>query len=444
MTTPDFKTIPIENLRFDLSNPRYQGMTGQRDVLQRIVAEQRAKVLRIGRDIAENGMNPLKRAMVERAKGGGYTVLEGNRRLAALKLLTQPDLRDSIGLTDAEVKQVKKLVNEAGESLPSELDCVVMTRESGEHWIFLEHTGQNEGAGTVPWDAGAVGRFKGGSPALQAVELVRPFLDADSVEDLLTEGTTTLQRLLGTEAVRDRLGVQVEKSRLTLDPKDNLALARLVAVAQDIVNRDISSRGLNSATQRKAYANAVSQRVVKPVGGGAGAGAGGSGRTIGGAKPTRRQPPERTKLIPRRCSIAISRPRINRIYAELQDLRLKDFLNAGAVLLRVFVELSSDEYAERNGISFLVTGKPGQQIPKGKEFELRKKLRLVADHLESSGRCTKAHLTGIRGIISSNDGPLAIDTWNAYIHNKQYSPSVRDLVRTWDNIEMFVIGLWKK
>ena len=39
--------------------------------------------------------------------------------------------------------------------------------------------------------------------------------------------------------------------------------------------------------------------------------------------------------------------------------------------------------------------------------------------------------------------PLSINSLHAYVHNPYYSPSVPDLARTWDNIEPFVIGLWK-
>jgi hypothetical protein len=39
--------------------------------------------------------------------------------------------------------------------------------------------------------------------------------------------------------------------------------------------------------------------------------------------------------------------------------------------------------------------------------------------------------------------PLSIDSLHAYVHNPDYSPSLADLTRNWDNIEPFVIGLWK-
>jgi hypothetical protein len=73
---------------------------------------------------------------------------------------------------------------------------------------------------------------------------------------------------------------------------------------------------------------------------------------------------------------------------------------------------------------------------------LKQKVKLIADHLETKGTCTRAHLHGVRALMHKNH-PLSIDSLHAYVHNPDYSPSLADLTRNWDNIEPFVIGLWK-
>ena len=437
MAKPTFKTIPITSLQLDLTNPRYGKQSSQRQALQQLLKDSRAKVLKLAGDIVENGMNPLKRVMVEPARDGMYTALEGNRRLAALKLLAQPELRETLDLSEPTRRRLKALTLEAGDSLPSVVDCVIMDRSSGEHWIWLEHTGFNEGAGTVDWDAGAVGRFQGGSPELQAIELLKPHLDADSVDDLRTGQTTTLRRLLETPEARKHLGVEISGSTLTLEPGNKLALARLLAVSQDILSGKISSRrGLMHREDRIKYAKEVAGRDLSPIGSPATSTAG-TGRTKAG----RRRPVERTKLIPGKCVLSIDNARLNRIYHELQDLLVAKFRNAVAVLLRVFVELSTDEYGKRHGISFKLTN---PKAPRDKEISLHQKLTLVADHLEKTGRCTKPELAGIKKAISGGRGVLAIEDLHAYIHNQNMAPSPSELLTGWDNIELFVQGLWKK
>src|SRR5690606_20856178 len=57
----------------------------------------RADVRDLAKDIAQQGTNPSKRLIVEPVQGKRdvYKVLEGNRRVAALRLLRQPDLAGS-------------------------------------------------------------------------------------------------------------------------------------------------------------------------------------------------------------------------------------------------------------------------------------------------------------------------------------------------------------
>ena len=154
----------------------------------------------------------------------------------------------------------------------------------------------------------------------------------------------------------------------------------------------------------------------------------------------------RTTLIPKHFKLSITQVRINRIYDELQRLQLKWFVNSGAVLLRVFVELSVDEYAKGHALSLRVHPKPKPGNKKAtipREMKLKEKLKTAADHLESKGICTKQQLQGVRALLQKKNHPLSVDSLNAYVHNQHYSPSLGDLTNTWHNIEAFVSGLWK-
>ena len=63
--------------------------------------------------------------------------------------------------------------------------------------------------------------------------------------------------------------------------------------------------------------------------------------------------------------------------------------------------------------------------------------------METKSTCTKFELRGIRVLLQNRNNPLSIDSLHAYVHNQNYSPSPEELTRTWDNIEVFVRGLWK-
>jgi hypothetical protein len=450
MPNTETKPVKIEDLTFDLSNPRYPPRTSQRDAIEKIAEHQGMKLVRLAEDIVDKGLNPTKRILVAPADDGSFVVLEGNRRIAALKLLAQKELRSSLNLKPRIEKKLRALSDQAQAdgTLPTMVDCVVTTREEANYWIQLEHTGENEGVGVVDWDGPARQRFRGGSPALQAVDLATPYLDGKTQELLPQIAHTNIERILNTPEARQALGVDLNNGKVTLGEPEDRARARLVAVVSDVANRVIRVTQLHSKDQRVAYAKDVAARPLTPIAGPiekSGSGAKDTA-TSGASRPTRRVAVHRTTLIPRHFKVSIKQGRINRIYDELQRLQLTKFVNSGAVLLRVFVELSIDEYAKGHSLSLRVhpQAKPGRKtasIPR--EMKLREKLKAAADHLEAKGVSTKHELRGVRVLLHKQNHPLSVDSLHSYVHNQHYSPTIEDLATTWDNIEAFMSGLWK-
>jgi hypothetical protein len=442
MAQDENRVIELEELSVDLENPRYPTRASQRDAIAKMVEHQGLKLANLAEDIVENGLNPTRRFLVTPASGGGYTVLEGNRRIAALKLLTQKELRTSLNLPTKIEKRLQALADAAGP-LPTSVDCAVRAPEDAKHWIQLEHTGENEGRGVVGWDGPARQRFRGGSPALQAVDLVTPYLDEKTKALLPEMSITNIERLLNTPEARHEIGVELSSGKLSLKQPEDKALSRLAAVVSDVAHRKIRVTHLDSKDQRVAYAREVAARPITAL---KGPTPGTPGTPASPSTPTtKRVPLQRATLIPRQLKLSIKPPRVNRIYDELQRLRLKNYVNSGAVLLRVFVELSIDEYANRRSLSLRVTPtpKPGStKAPAPRDMKLKEKVKVAADDLEKRGVCTKPNLQGVRALMHKHH-PLSIDSLHAYVHNAHYSPSVSDLTQTWDNIEPFVIGLWK-
>src|SRR5262249_12785674 len=149
--------------------------SSQRDALHVITRQQGLKLCNLAEDIVDKGLNPTELIMVTPADELGiHTVLEGNRRIAALKLLNSPELLRSVGLRSALEERFRGLQQRAKQEggLPSTIRCAVVARADSTHWIQLKHTGENEGVGIVTWDGMARQRFRGESPALQAVDMV--------------------------------------------------------------------------------------------------------------------------------------------------------------------------------------------------------------------------------------------------------------------------------
>ncbi len=452
------KPIPIQNLLIDLQNPRYDPRTNQREALMTLAREQGNKLAALAEDIInESGLNPAELPMVmPSGDGTSFIVMEGNRRIAALKLLLSPSLASGLNLTDSLLRKFKSLHDRAKESLSSEILCVIFeSREEARHWIDLRHTGENGGVGIVSWDGVQAQRFRGASPSLQAVEYARHsnLLDDDTKKKLPKIAITNIERVLNTPDVRKILGVDVKNNELIFKEPEEIVIPRLAAIVSDIANKKKKVTHLDTKDQRIEYAKEIvenpAQRVDKPSSANNPNGVGAS--TTDSGKPrkgTKSLPVHRKTLIPKGLGLTIAVARLNKIFDELKRLDVSLYANSCAVLFRVFLELSVDEFAETNSISLKLVipsriNTKGERIPESeKEFSLREKIKTVADYMESEKICEVDELRGVRMVVSNRDHVLSIDSLNAYVHNRNVSPSDTDLKTSWDNLEVFIKRLW--
>lgn len=150
----DIRVIPLDKIKLDQENVRFGNdvAQNQREAIRLMLSapEDAKKLLRLAEHIAEHGLDPTELQLVTPDDGGNFIVLEGNRRLTALKLLQRPDLCPS----DRGYKGFLKAHNSLAKGVPESLQCsVVATRVDGDMWIELKHTGENRGVGRVGWDS---------------------------------------------------------------------------------------------------------------------------------------------------------------------------------------------------------------------------------------------------------------------------------------------------
>jgi hypothetical protein len=110
MSAPNIQSIPLANLLVDLINPRHNQQPSQREAISTIAFDQGMKLVNLGEDIIARGLSLNDFPMVTPAdEEGMYVVLEGNRRVAAMKLITSPSLLTSIGLPKNITARFKEL-----------------------------------------------------------------------------------------------------------------------------------------------------------------------------------------------------------------------------------------------------------------------------------------------------------------------------------------------
>lgn len=139
--TYDFKEIPFEDLKLDLYNPRLPKSKQGKDeaeIIKFMLLE--SATLELMMAIGENNFFAGEQLLVVPDVDGKYIVIEGNRRLTAVKLLSNPEL--SIVKKEA----IKKICSEA-EFKPTDIPCLIFN----EKQEILKYLGFRHITGIKSW-----------------------------------------------------------------------------------------------------------------------------------------------------------------------------------------------------------------------------------------------------------------------------------------------------
>lgn len=212
------KSLKINELFLDESNPRFPEVKSQREAIAAMLEEQGEKIAVLAEDIYANGLNPSSRLIVFNEKGR-FTDGDGNRRLTALKILETPSLADSHPRIKKRIQQI--LANK-GE-VPTDAACVVFkNRIQARRWIENNHDGEQEGRGLVRWNAEQKDRFRGkASIGLAALDHLQSSNDI-SDDDRARINKSTLDRLLEYKNTKALLNISREGDSFTFGDKTKL------------------------------------------------------------------------------------------------------------------------------------------------------------------------------------------------------------------------------
>jgi len=238
------------------------------------VEKEGEKIYALALDICQKGeLDPGDRLYVIRSETeeGRYIVVDGNRRLTSLRLLSQPALvdRDDIGLSGSLKQRIKRLQKDFKDHWPAEVDVAIFDdRISATHFIRLRHTGENAGAGRSAWSALQVARFDR-TGSWQCLEQLRDdnALNLDVANQLASSqfAITNFERVASTKDYQDRFGFVLGKSSFSLLDNKQRAYAALSKLASDVVSGRVHSRDeFAEAKNMKAYFAEVEEAIRPP------------------------------------------------------------------------------------------------------------------------------------------------------------------------------------
>lgn len=118
---PVFKNIPLDKLKLDSFNPRMPiSLHGKSDeeIINYLLLE--SSLVELMQAIGENDFFPGEQLLVVKDDDEKYKVIEGNRRLTAVRLLSHPDM------AKVQTKKVSK-VYENAKYKPPEIPCLIFS-----------------------------------------------------------------------------------------------------------------------------------------------------------------------------------------------------------------------------------------------------------------------------------------------------------------------------
>lgn len=361
------KRISVASLHLDAKNPRLGAAAygaSPRELIQLLFAHDKA--LEVAQSIALRGFfqNEPLLAIQENKK---YIVVEGNRRLAALKALREPGLLD--GPLERQMERLSRRIGNI-DALAKVPVIIAPDRRATDRQIAGKHVGTP----VLPWQAENRASFilekivegydnqdlldeLGFSAAdIQAARQIKAIADIARSLDLpeeiaaklnqpRTKILTTIERIFESTVGRNYLHVEPDPDHgirgVTSKQEFLKGFRRLVA---DVAMGKVSSRTLNSNDDIARYFEAwdSNDRPVKKRAGFTPDDLVQGTTSSVVSKPAKRQeekPKQATihsTILPKSLKVSFGNERLIDIRKELVGMKRADFPNAGAVLLRVF------------------------------------------------------------------------------------------------------------
>lgn len=461
------KSISINSILLDSENARHGEKHSQSEIYKWMTSGQVAqKVLRLAADIAAKGLSPLDGMGVMPSKAGEkepWIVVEGNRRVAALKFLNNPKLCPDLRLRK-QYDQLKKKA-EVQVSVRAEF-AVFKDFLDASYWIQLRHGGEHGGVGISSWGTKEYDSFLARLGARSTNRPAVSLLSYALAKGLITLAqyeqipTTTLYRMLSTPAVRKQLGCHVSKGEVfrIADEEyfDRAVTTMLVAMASGEVSvtelksqaqRENFAKGMKSAGGWGEYDETSPQSISATPQAAAANDAGDESPDYSGAEggqakggsPARPRSGARDRLFAVKnhgLDVPANQTKVQDILRELATLKhsgAKATPISVSFLLRALLELSSDNYLANN---------PGAIRRVESNTPLREKVKCSARHMHANGKLTQDNLDVVSRHCAEEGGMLTISTLQKYLHSTAHFPNGETLNSMWSELKQYIIECW--
>jgi hypothetical protein len=456
--------IKITTLELDPLNPRIPALVdapSQRDIVAHLIAHE--EVYELAKSIVEFGGLYPSESLVGVEEGDKKIVVEGNRRLAALKLLDSPDLAP-----DNMIAKFRTLSHNIAPQAIEKAEVVVApSRTAAARLIVARHTGDVVRRWSRAQQAKYIRTLVREGQTIEDVARevqmgvgdIRNFLRTDTmihlahvssvkpeVREALDDkafSVTTLERLIQSIPGQKFLGI-------TFDPDGNAVGEYDVDEFKKAYGRVVTDIAEGKATTRNLNTNEDLEKYLKNLGKDKPNRAkkttwtsnqllSGNTQAASEALKAAKKPKQTAQrvdpyLTPRTFRCRINQPRIREIFGELRRLKLGEFPNSCAVLGRILIELIVGLYLEK-------TGKDKPLIEKAKREKksadwsptLRQMMRVVLDDTTISIKSQARR--ALNRMVNDDASLISLEHIDQFVHNRHIAPNERELRLIWSTVE---------
>jgi hypothetical protein len=460
------RRISIRTLFLDSLNPRIPpgiATPSQRELIEELVAHD--DVYGLARHISLNGFDPVE-LLIGVDEDSRTVTVEGNRRLAALKLLDTPGLAPA-----TQQERFKKLAAHQQSPFTKVRVVIAPSREAAAPLILRKHTREQ----IEKWSPLMQARFyrrlvsETGEPIEDLAKRygvtpgdIRDFLQLDAmyevalsldlpapvsavVHDPRNFPASVLQRLVEMVKFKDLLGIEFDRDgRVTAKAKPKEFRKAYAKVIADVATGAINTRALNKVEDAETYLKALRavaptkqvRRVSMDALTGTSPATAPAPERPAAAKSERAKPP---RLIPSTIRCTLDDPRAREIFRELKALDPGRFPNAHAVLLRMLLEFGVSHYLTKTGLIEPLLEKMRKKT--GRVDWAPTLTQMLRELLKDQALAMRPHARKavIRMIGDGGQSILSVETLDGFVHNTFEWPDERALERLWRAMEDILV-----
>jgi hypothetical protein len=434
------KKITISDLFLDPENIRLDtnAQSSQEALINDMFSNENA--MQLLESIATNGYFPDETPVVIE-ENNKYVVIEGNRRVAALKVLNRPEI---VPLKETNIREILKTSSPTIKAIEV---LIAPDRDAVRLFLASKHT-QNTRRRWRPLrqayfykaelDRGkTVKDLRADYPTVDIAKFLRLInihkiaksirydsaQIAKKVQNEHTFPATTIERLYEDKNVREFLGFEFNgDGEVVVNIKKTEFEKGFKKVVQDVADKLVDSRNLNSEADRRAYLKEFPKSDIPDKTK--------SGKTLSSKDFKELHPVKleaRKRLAPKNIVFSLQSPGVRRMLIELQNIDHHKFPNAAHDLLRSFLECALKEYFYQRGNEV----KPAQ----GKNYvyldTVLKEFKKEMDAIKN----TELSQVTQKIITDTTMRSYSAQSLNATNHNPSVFATDKDVENAWDAME---------